>query len=138
MSAEEVDTVIAGLGISLPKDVRDFLIAHQGTRPIENDHPEQCICLFMPLKMPGDHEEITIPEEMRNLHEALELSTFDWLPIAADPGGNLTCIKLNDPGAGGVYFLDHHSFGDEDFARFVSPSITAYLDALVSGDHYEL
>ena len=130
-SLTEFDAVFAGLGIVLPQDFHDFYFIHQGMTPVECITGDEKLWCFLPVKVPAGWEIPTVADDAIMVRDMLDGISFEWLPFAVDPGGNYTCIKLNEPNAGSVYFLDHHFLGLDDALSFICSTFEEYINGLV-------
>ncbi len=138
------------VGHSLPAEYRDFLLAHNGGRPVPdaftltvgNRRPEENLVMcFFPLRDLSlgtveveDLGELRtwplhcawddLQDDLENLYE----TTLDppLLPVGTDGSCNYISLVLSGDRAGAVVFLDHETAEDWPLA----PSFSAFLDSL--------
>ena len=119
ISLDEIKEAEKRMGLTLPKDYRDFLLESNAGRP---EQP----CVF---EMKDPHrdsmQEGTVERflgitksERTNLEDRVNGSRDrmppDVIPIAYDPGGNLICLSIKGKHKDEVYFWDHEFEAEED------------------------
>jgi cell wall assembly regulator SMI1 len=111
----DIREVETKLGISLPSDYKEFLLAHNGGHPQPN-------AFTIPGSQPGTWEVLewffgVHSGEYNNLLQKARVYRSrvpsELLPIATDPGGNLLCLSVSGPHIGKVYFWDHEEEVEE-------------------------
>ena len=124
------------LGVQLPEQYRQFLVAHNGARL----DPDEVI-------FPGESEPFTFLEQLFGLHngadslDAVRANVEGYVPddaiaFAEDHGGNLFCLGLRGNYRGRVFFWHHeHSRpgvtrGDWHGMTLLAESFTIFLAAL--------
>ncbi|MBK9260025.1 MAG: SMI1/KNR4 family protein [Polyangiaceae bacterium] len=131
LQISDLEALEATIGKRLPEAYRQFLLAHNGGRPVPaiidiDDSPENATVVHVLLGVTGPFESETlgwswgafqcrIPERL--------------LPIADDPFGNLFCLSLACDDEGQVLFLDRYeepSMGP----HFVAKDFNAFLAKL--------
>lgn len=139
VTLEEVAAFEEKIGHRLPSAYRDFLLAHNGGRPIPAVVDiDDC---------PSGASEVQV---FLGLTGAFESETLEWswnafrgriperlLPIADDPFGNLFCLSLEGMDAGQILFLDRYEesesrpyFVAKDFNEFLSKLRETKLEEL--------
>jgi len=143
VSEEQIAAVERQLGSSLPRDYRDFLLAHNGgrVRPAVfsvhgNPHfGSKCVVHFFNAIDPGkSHDLLWKAEIYRNR------MPLGFLSVASDPGGNQICLVLSGSNIGKVVFWDHHCEEmdedmppSEDNVYLIANSFTEFLESLTDG-----
>jgi len=129
VTPEEVEAFEKKLGHPLPSAYRDFLLAHNGGRPIPSvididDCPSGAIDVQVFLGLTGQFESETLEWSWDVFRERIPERL---LPIADDSFGNLFCLSLTGNDAGQVLFLDRYEesesrpyFVAKDFPEFLS------------------
>jgi cell wall assembly regulator SMI1 len=138
LDEEQIAQAERQLGVSLPSDYRDFLLAHNGGHPRPNVFP-----LFG--NKSGDQAML---EWFFGIHSGENYNLMDeasyfrdrvprnLLPIAADPGGNLICLSVSGPDRGIIYFWAHEEEVEEgempgfDNVYFVAGSFSDLINNL--------
>ncbi|MBI3896718.1 MAG: SMI1/KNR4 family protein [Gammaproteobacteria bacterium] len=128
LDASKIAAVEKKLGIQLPKEYRDFLLAHNVAIPERNKYEtEQAstnVSQFLGVSENKDDDLIA----QSNSYDG-RLPT-DVLPIALAGGGNLICLNLQDKA---VFFWDHEQEANEDEVpsfdnmTFLAPSLKEFL-----------
>jgi cell wall assembly regulator SMI1 len=105
------------LGRSLPPDYRDFMLRHNGGRPIErvfrfvsrNGKPSNSVVdWFLSIH---DGKLSNLENSIASLENRIPPDT---LTIAIDPFGNFVLVGLHGGGLGKVYFWDHEEEPDSE------------------------
>lgn len=129
VTPDELQVFEEKIGQPLPSAYRDFLLAHNGGRPIP--------CVIDIDDCPSGATDVQV---FLGLTGPFESETLEWswdvfrgriperlLPIADDSFGNLFCISLAGNDAGEVFFLDRYEesenrpyFVAKDFNEFLS------------------
>ncbi len=131
LTPADIEAFEATIGKRLPQTYRDFLLAHNGGRPVPavidiDDCPSGATVVQVLLGLTGPVESETLVWSwqafQRRIPERL-------LPIADDPFGNLFCLSLDGVDAGQVVFLDRYE-ESESRAYFVSKEFDAFLAKL--------
>jgi len=129
VTPEEVEAFEKKLGHPLPSAYRDFLLAHNGGRPIPSvididDCPSGASDVQVFLGLTGQFESETLEWSWDVFRERIPERL---LPIADDSFGNLFCLSLTGNDAGQVLFLDRYEesesrpyFVGKDFTEFLS------------------
>ncbi len=138
------------IGHSLPTAYREFLLTHNGGRPVpdaftlatdDRGAEEDLVLCFFPLRnlalgavQVDELDELRtwplhcawddLQNDLENLHE-MELDP-PLLPIGTDGSGNYISLVLSGERAGAVVFLDHETAEDWPLA----PSFPAFLASL--------
>lgn len=131
VTPEELKVFEEKIGHPLPSAYREFLLAHNGGRPIPsvidiNDCPSGAtdVQVFLGLTGPFESETLEwswdvfrgrIPERL--------------LPIADDSFGNLFCLSLTGNDVGQVFFLDRYE-ESESRPYFVAKDFNEFLDKI--------
>ena len=124
------------IGCGLPEDYREFLMLHNGGRPIERGfqfvmrngkHSNSVIDWFLSLH---DGEASNLESCLENLEDRIPP---DVLPIARDPFGNVVLIGLRGGARGKVYFWDHEEEPDSQPDWSNIDRIADSFDAFMSG-----
>jgi cell wall assembly regulator SMI1 len=126
------------LGITLPHDYRNFLVAHNGGRP----DPSGFSMTGDPLNPSGTIHWFFGIHNGQNYNLSQKYSVYqgripsNFLPIAGDPGGNLLCLSISGEDVGNVYFWDHEDEASEgelpDYTNvyFIADSFTDLMNGL--------
>jgi cell wall assembly regulator SMI1 len=126
------------LGKDLPSEYRAFLLTHNGGRPRPAEfpmtgdtlNPSGTIHWFFGINN-SRHYDLR-----RNYRVYQDRIPTNFLPIAADPGGNLICLAVAGEDRGTVYFWDHDYEALEDEVAnyenvyFIANSFTELLNSL--------
>ena len=135
----ELEELVGG---SLPAEYRQFLPKWGGALlpgyvefPVLGDPPFGSTAILDVLfgLLPGEGYDVA--ENLRAVEGRLP---GDLLPVAQDPGGNLVCLGVRGPRAGGVFFWNHSGalFGrdDDESVYPVAPGWGEFLALLRVGE----
>ena len=109
VSHAQVTALQTHLGVDLPQSYFEFLSLHNGARPIKNS-----------VDIQGLAESPTDVQVLFGLTRDIASSNVEWnarlikaqhpnlgvVPIGCDSGGNLFCLKVNDPADSSVVYVD--------------------------------
>ncbi len=124
------------MGARLPNDYRNFLIEHNGGKPVPSDFSvttEQGSGLHHVLGLHDGPSYLSLEEHYEVLLDRMPASI---IPIADDSFGNAICIGIFRYEAGKIYFWDHELEGTEDEQPYfgnitlIADSFTQFLDNL--------
>jgi len=106
ISEHEINAVEKELGIKLPTDYRQFLLANNGGLPEECifDIPNlgQSSLVFYGVHTGEEHSDFLLA--CMAYRNRLPGNSF---PVGFDPGGNLICLVAEDKHDWALYFWDH-------------------------------
>lgn len=144
-AAEDVQTLEAGIGRSLPQSLRASLMVHNG----ESDEPVGLLYGYELLSTSRILDEWTTMRDVAAGWSKEQNTSPDpvegvqprhwhvgWIPIAGDGGGNFFCVDA-DPATGGhlgqVLFFDHELGPEQVAARDLEDWLTAFAGKLETG-----
>lgn len=122
-------------GVALPRDYRDFLLLHNGGRPMPS---------FFWVK-PGDGSTVNQFYGLHNGPEHLRIGTYaganrhgipsTMLVIADDGTGNFIALGIGDSNFGHIFFVDHelHPYAEAESTVGISrlaESFSSFLEQL--------
>ena len=130
----DIQALEAEIGASLPKDYRDFLLAHNGGRPTPADFP------IIGL----DKNPFGRLQDFLGIDREFESSDITWVfdvisdvvprwivPIGRTGCGDIVGLKVSEPQYGSVWFVDEHAPGDGPEPLLpLAPSFGAFLNGL--------
>lgn len=117
-SKNEIEALEKALGVRLPDEFENFLLAHNGARPESNmflvgSDNDSGVRKFVPCS--------EIVEQMKFIDNV----SFKMIPIAEDDCGNYVLLNLDDGGR--IYFWDH----EEPYEQIeLAPGMNAFLELL--------
>lgn len=125
----ELDALELRLGVSLPQQYREFLLAQNGGRPDLPDFDvpnwgESIANTFYGVGIGGSYD---VEEAIDALDDVIPIDRV--IPIGDDPGGNQICIGIRGEYFGKIYFWVHDEM-DEDEVRpliEIAPSFEAFV-----------
>ena len=133
---EDIRAVEREIGISLPQDYRDFLLAQNGGRPEPNAFPINGL----------ENNPFGTIQVFLGIEDAIESCNLDWtyhtfsgrlpdnlIAIARDDCGDLICLSLYGEDAGSVIFWDRHQEIEEpSYANVyhVADSFAEFLESI--------
>lgn len=128
VTPDEVEAFEKKIGHRLPPAYREFLLAHNGGRPIPavidiDDCPSGASEVQVFLGLTGTFESETLEWSWNVFRERIPERL---LPIADDPFGNLFCLSLEGTDAGQVLFLDRYE-ESESRPYFVAKDFNEFL-----------
>lgn len=144
LTSTEIERVEGIIGIVFPEDYKEFLLNHNGGRPVP--------CAFPLIGLDANpFGEVHYFFGIDDTDEAYDLlwnyDTFmDRLPnnllgIGCDAGGDLICLSCSGDDVGTVVFWDHHNVPEApDYSNvyFIANSFSEFLDSLCElPDDYE-
>jgi cell wall assembly regulator SMI1 len=131
LKSDDLDAFEQTLGKRLPRAYRDFLLAHNGGRPVPavidiDDCPSGATEVQVLLGLTGPVESETLEWSWNAFRDRIPERL---LPIADDPFGNLFCLSLEGNDAGQVLFLDRYE-ESESRPYFVAATFDDFLAML--------
>jgi hypothetical protein len=132
----DVRAVEQEIGLSLPKNYRSFLLAHNGGRPEPNafpiigfeNNPFGAIQLFL-----GINDDIMSSNLNWNFETMNGRLPDNLLAIACTGSGDLICLSLYGDDAGAIVFWDFYNEPPEpsyDNVYHIADSFEVFLDSI--------
>ena len=132
LSLKDIEEVEKGLGFSLPGDLRNFYLSHNGGRPnprfFFKDEDWYGVHQFLAMK---DDGKAGFEETYRILVLLTPEFPRGFIPIAVDEGGDyfLYCIEGGDYGK--IFFNQSDYIDDpERFVVFLAENLISFIAAL--------
>ena len=143
LTPERLKAVEKIIGVNLPEEYRNFLLAHNGGSPRPQAFEYRCgggppklgaVAYFLAI-YDGDAENfLDFYETFRGR------IPHDTISVARDPGGNLILLGTRGPNAAKVFFWIKDQEADEDEEPdhsnlcFIAESFKKFLDSLKNVD----
>jgi hypothetical protein len=127
----DIDKLEADLGFALPLEYREFLKDHNGGLP-ENylfvDDDDEIAVRFFGIGLGPEFDYDDVLATLQRLEDRIPAG---FMPIGADPGGNLVLLGTEGDRKGRVFYLDLDAEpGAPSSVRQLSQSLRSFAETL--------
>ena len=125
LTGGDIDDVERRFGVVFPASLRQHYLRWNGGAPerylfVDEEGVTFVVNDFLPIKY-AHPQNLSMEELIQDWQVEQAIIGREFIPFAADPGGNWYCMKTTEPDRGAVFFFDHEfGHGGESLRRLVA------------------